>query len=144
MFARARFYPAPIDYPLIHPAGRLARRQGLERIADPDALAEYDRRHRDADGFTVSPFVDYRSADGQWRKYLHRLRGWRALSTASRHPSRLGGLVLQCRDGARPAEVPGREPFPALARCDLPTPARNALRALADRVGLDYFGVDCG
>ena len=42
--------------------------KGLEKSASPDALPTYLQQHGDA-AFYISRFVDYRSADGQFRKY---------------------------------------------------------------------------
>lgn len=42
--------------------------QGLHRLSSHEELAEY-LKTQDADQFYVSPFVNYRSSDGQFRKY---------------------------------------------------------------------------
>jgi glutathione synthase/RimK-type ligase-like ATP-grasp enzyme len=56
------------DFPLIvRPVGSHAGK-GLERIDSFGALPAYLEQHKD-DAFYISRFVDYRNADGQFRKY---------------------------------------------------------------------------
>ena len=142
--ARRPFHPAPVGYPLIiRPAGSHAG-HGLERITDPDALADYDRRHQDPPGFTVSPFIDYRSADGQWRKYRI------VFVDGVPYPLHLGihhdwavwyyNAGMELDPGKRQEENRFLQSLDAV----FPVPALKALRALAERIGLDYFGLDCG
>ena len=141
--ARPLLYPAPVDYPLIiRPTGSHAG-HGLERVADPDGLADYDRRQRDTTGFTVSPFVDYRSADGQWRKFRIVFVG------GVPYPLHLGihhdWAVWYYNAGMEldPRKCQEEDRFLHSLDAVFPTLARSALHALAGRIGLDYFGLDC-
>nr|WP_321984599.1 hypothetical protein [uncultured Lichenicoccus sp.] len=142
--ARLHFHPAPIEYPLIIRPQRSHAGQGLERIADPDALADYDRRHRDPPGFTVSPFIDYRSADGQFRKYRI------VFVDGVPYPLHLGihhdWAVWYYNAGMELDPLKRQEENRFLHALDtvFPAAARHALHALAHRIGLDYFGLDCG
>ena len=56
------------DYPVIVRPLDSHAGHGLEKIDDPAALLAYAQAH-DAAYFYLSPFVDYRSSDGQYRKY---------------------------------------------------------------------------
>ncbi len=58
----------PLEFPVIaRPAGSHAGR-GLARLTQPSEGAAYVNEHR-AHTYYVSPFVDYTSADGYYRKY---------------------------------------------------------------------------
>jgi hypothetical protein len=60
---------APIPFPIIiRPLGSHAG-QKLERLADTAELERYYAQNEGVRWFTVAPFVNYRSADGFWRKY---------------------------------------------------------------------------
>ena len=68
--ARERVVDAvlPFDYPIIiRPVGSHAG-HGLEKIDDDGALRAYIAQ-TDAPEFFLSPFIDYRSVDGFYRKY---------------------------------------------------------------------------
>ncbi|TLU74344.1 ATP-grasp domain-containing protein [Lichenicoccus roseus] len=136
--------PAPIGPPLIiRPIGSHAG-SGLERITGTEALADYDRRHQGLFGFTVSPFIDYRSPDGQWRKFRF------VFVDGTPYPLHLGihhnWAVWYYNAGMEQDAAKGAEEdrFLATPQTVLPARARAALHALGQRVGLDYFGLDCG
>ncbi|MFC7692143.1 hypothetical protein ACFQY5_23770 [Paeniroseomonas aquatica] len=57
-----------LDWPVIIRPEHSHAGQGLARLDGPAALAAYLRR-TEAARCHLAPFVDYRSADGHWRKY---------------------------------------------------------------------------
>jgi hypothetical protein len=66
--ARAELVRAAADFPLLVRPTDAHGGRGLERIADAAALADYAARVPAA-SYDVGGFVDYRSADGFYRKY---------------------------------------------------------------------------
>ena len=115
--------------------------RGLERIDDANALAEYLARHDDR-RFDVTPFIEYVSADGFYRKYRvvlvdgkpypyhlaispHWMVHYIKTPTAS-----VGWMRTEEERFLRePAAV-----FPSWER---------TFTEMADAIGLEYFGVDC-
>ena len=135
---------SPIGFPIIiRPLGSHAG-QGLRRLADAAALDAYRAADRNTPCFTVAPFVDYRSDDGCWRKYRV------IFVDGVAYPLHLAihddwavwyynaGME---RSAAKRAE---ERQFLGDLRAAFPSRAVAALRALSRRVGLDYFGLDCG
>ncbi len=135
--------PAGLAFPLlIRPRGTHAG-QGLARVGDTAELAAYLADDALGDLFYVAPFIDFRSADGQWRKY-------RVIFVDGRpFPFHLAvhddwaiwyynaGMD---RDAAKRAE---EARFLENITASFPPRAMAALTALAERVRLDYFGLDC-
>ncbi len=134
----------PIDFPIIiRPRGSHAGKN-LERVDGPAGLQTYFLRHPDLERFTVAPFIDYRSADGFWRKYrvifvdgvpypLHLAihDDWRVWYYNAR--------MQHCR---RKLEEERR--FLAAIGSNMQAGAIEALGELGRRAELDYFGLDCG
>ncbi len=133
----------PIAFPaIIRPLGSHAG-HGLRRVDDAAELAEYYAAKQGTPSFTVAPFVDYRSADGWWRKYRVIFVDGVAypLHLAIHHDWAVWYYNAQMRTcAARQAEewrfLGDMEGF-------LPGRTVRALGQLAARVGLDYFGLDC-
>jgi hypothetical protein len=115
--------------------------RGLERVDDPASMAAYATRVP-ASIYDVAPFVDYRSADGFYRKYrvmfvdgepypyhlalddswmIHYYRAPMGEHEWMREEER---RFLQAPEGA----IAGWS---------------TTLRAVGAAVGLDYFGIDC-
>lgn len=135
---------SPVAFPIIiRPLGSHAG-QGLCRIADAAELES----HQDADAatpcFTVAPFVDYRSGDGAWRKYRV------IFVDGVAYPLHLAihddWAVWYYNAGMQHCAAKQAEERRFLddLRAAFPEPAATALRRLSERVGLDYFGLDCG
>ncbi len=136
-------FPAGLTFPLlVRPRGSHAG-HGLARVADAAELAAYLAEDSLGDLFYAAPFVDFRSADGHWRKY-------RVIFVDGRpFPFHLAvhddwaiwyynaGMD---RDAGKRAE---EARFLADITASFPPRAMAALAALAERVGLDYFGLDC-
>jgi tetratricopeptide (TPR) repeat protein len=128
--------------PLIVRPARSHAGLGLERVDDAAALDRLLARS-DAALFHATPFHDYRSPDGLYRKYrvifvdgrpmpyhlaVHdHWAVWYYNAAMDRHASR------RAEEAAFLADLAGQVPAPALA----------ALHAMPARVGLDYFGLDC-
>ncbi|MBV8748391.1 MAG: hypothetical protein JO103_01625 [Candidatus Eremiobacteraeota bacterium] len=111
------------------------------RVARPDELRAYLAR-TPGDAFDVTSFVDYRSADGYYRKYRVIIVGGVpfpyhvAISDAWKvhyHSSRMDEHDWMRAEEERFMRDP-RAVFPAW---------ETAFGALAAAVGLDYVGVDC-
>ena len=129
-------------YPLIaRPAGSHAG-NGLAKIDSPSDVERY-LSGRGEDAFFISRYVDYAGTDGQFRKYR--------IVFVDRKPYACHLAV--CDDWKvwyLNANMSGSAPKRAeeerfMTRFDDDFGARHgaALEAIADRVGLDYFAIDC-
>jgi hypothetical protein len=129
---------------LVRPVGSHGGKN-LERLDGPDALLNYlKEQDTDKDEFFLAEFVDYRGSDGLFRKYrvaliegvpflchmaacdqwkIHYVNAGMAESAAKR------------ADEARAMENFDR---------DFARRHRTAFAQLTERIGLDYFGIDCG
>ena len=131
------------DFPIIvRPVGSHAG-GGLERIADAAALAEYLAGQPEIEAFYLAPFIDYRSADGQFRKYRVAFvagEPFLAHLAISQH-----WMVHYLNAGMVEDAAKRMEEAQAMATFDDGFAARHAeaFEALNDRFGLDYYGVDC-
>ena len=123
--------------PLDSHAGR-----GLRKLDDPAAVAAYLQAVT-ANEFYVSPFIDYRSDDGLYRKYRIVLIDGRpyachmALSTK--------WMVHYLNAGMADSAVKRAEEAQWMASFDRNFARRHeqALRAIADRMRLEYLVIDC-
>jgi tetratricopeptide (TPR) repeat protein len=130
-----------VDEPqLVRPADTHGGR-GLERIENATVLAWYAAKYS-AEAYDVTPFVDYRNADGFYRKYRIMYVGGEpypyhlAIDPAwmIHYHSSATALFDWMRDEERLF----------LRRPERVLPCWNdAVRDVADAVGLDYFGIDC-
>ena len=113
------------------------------RLDDPHQLSGY-LATVDAQAFFVAPFVDYRSADGLYRKY-------RIIFVE--------GIAYPCHLAISPrwmvhyynadnAEIAAFRQEEERWLADIfrafDGPRERVLELIASRVGLDYFGIDCG
>lgn len=126
---------------LVRPVGSHAG-HGLARLDDHQALAQY-LSETSATDFFVTPFIDYRSTDGQYRKYRIVLMGGRAYichMAISDH-----WMVHYLNAGMTESAAKRAEEARFMAAFDQEFALRHdaALRAIAARAGLDYIGVDC-
>ena len=131
------------DFPLIvRPVGSHAGK-GLEKIASPDALPAYLQKHGDA-AFYISRFVDYCSADGQFRKYrIALIEGKPYLChMAISQDWMIHYLNAGMGESAakRAEEAAAMENFDA----DFVQRHRAAFELIQNRFGLDYLAMDCG
>ena len=117
--------------------------QGLDKINSPAAMADYLLRMQDSE-FYVACFVDYRSKDGQFRKYrvvLIEGQPYICHLAISEH-----WMIHYLNAGmADSAEKRAEEAY-FMADFDSSFARRHAetLRVIGERAGLDYLGIDCG
>ena len=129
-------------FPLIvRPVGSHAG-QGLTRIDDAAALAAYVEQARLHLAY-VSRFVDYASADGRWRKYRIAFIGGKphlAHMAVGDH-----WMVHYLNAGMAESAEKRAEEAAAMAHFDEDFAARHAeaFAGLHERLGLDYFAIDC-
>jgi hypothetical protein len=131
------------QFPIIaRPIGSHAG-QGLTKLETPAAVLAYLRAQPEPE-FYVARFVDYRGADGLFRKYRIVLidgRPYACHMGVSEH-----WMIHYLNAGMRESAGKRAEEARFMAEFDQDFARRHAraLDALAKRVGLDYFGIDCG
>jgi hypothetical protein len=127
-------------FPIIaRPAGSLA---GEAKLDDPAAVAAYLRERPERE-FSVAPFIDYRGPDGLFRKYRIALIDGRPFAC---HMAISEQWIVHYHDaGMRETAEKRAEEARFVSDFDEDFGRRHAsaLRAVADRVGLDYFAIDC-
>jgi glutathione synthase/RimK-type ligase-like ATP-grasp enzyme len=141
MLAAAPF--APTDFPLlVRPVGTHAG-IGLARIADAGALARHLAVSAPGGEYYVAPFIDYRSADGQYRKYRLALIGGRPflchMAIADQWMLHYANAGMATDPAKRDEERRVMERFDA----DFAHRHRAALAEIDRRIGLDYVTIDC-
>ncbi len=130
------------DFPLIvRPVGSHAG-QGLEKIVTPDALADYLTNHP-GEMFYLSPFVDYSSPDGLYRKLRIAMVDGRPFvghMAISEH-----WMVHYLNAGMAESSRKRAEEATMMATFEIYFAKRHAraFEHLAERIGLDYFAFDC-
>jgi glutathione synthase/RimK-type ligase-like ATP-grasp enzyme len=132
---------AGIAFPLIvRPLDSQAGRD-LAQLASAEALIPYLAQVADAD-FFVSPFIDYRGADGLFRKFRIALIDGAAfachMAVSSHWMIHYVNAGMYDEAAKRAEEAAFMEDFPRFA-------ARHAhaLAAIQQRAGLDYLCIDC-
>lgn len=116
--------------------------RGLERVEDPSALGTYLAGSDDLE-FFVAPFIDYRDADGQYRKYrVAAIRG-RMFPCHMAVSSRW--MVHYVNADMDASEAKRAEEARFLSEFDQGFGARHAaaLQHIDRTLGLDYYGLDC-
>jgi hypothetical protein len=114
----------------------------LERVADAPALQAYLDASAAA-AFYLSPFVDYRDPDGQFRKFRV------VLIDGQPHAAHLGisshWMVHYLNAGMTESAVKRAEEAAFMRDFDTGFGARHAaaLQAVAQRLDLDYLVIDC-
>ena len=135
--------PGDLRFPIIaRPIGSHAG-QGLTKLETPAAVAAYLNENPQP-GFYVARFVDYRSADGMFRKYRVALIDGRPFAShmgVSQH-----WMIHYLNAGMRESAEKRAEEARFMAEFDRDFAQRHAraFAALTERVGLEYFGIDCG
>jgi glutathione synthase/RimK-type ligase-like ATP-grasp enzyme len=131
------------DFPLIvRPVGSHAGK-GLEKIESAAALPAYLQQHGD-DAFYISRFIDYRSADGQFRKYRIALIEGRPYLC---HMAISDNWMIHYLNAGMGESVAKRaEEAAAMENFDQDFALRHraALDLIQSRFGLDYVAMDCG
>jgi hypothetical protein len=133
---------ADLAFPVIvRPRGSHAG-NGLARIDDAAALLRYLDDH--ADGlFFISRFVDYASADGLFRKYRVVFVDGRAYACHMAIAERWDIWYLNAGMMESAAKRLEEETFMRTFDIGFGRRHLSALSTMADRIGLDYFTVDC-
>jgi len=129
-------------FPLIvRPVDSQAGR-GLARLEGPDGIAEYLEDNA-REEFFLSNFIDYAGQDGLFRKYRIVFIAGRAYACHMAIGEEWKMWYLNAGMDVSIAKRAEEERF--MARFDEDFAARHAraLSAIAARVGLDYFGIDC-
>jgi hypothetical protein len=135
--------PDDIAFPIIaRPTGSHAG-QGLTKLETSGSIGAYLREHPEPT-FYVARFVDYRSADGMFRKYRVALVEGRPFAShmgVSQH-----WMIHYLNAGMRESAPKRAEEARWMAEFDQDFARRHAraFEALNERVGLEYFGIDCG
>ncbi|MBI5918874.1 MAG: RimK family alpha-L-glutamate ligase [Nitrosomonadales bacterium] len=130
------------DFPIIvRPVGSHAGK-GLDKIGSPAELAAYLQGMAQSD-FFISPFVDYRSADGLYRKYRLVLIGGRAYGAhmgISEH-----WMIHYVNAGMADSAEKRAEEAAFFADFDQHFAPRHqrAIAELNARFKLDYLVIDC-
>ena len=133
-----------LTFPLIvRPLGSHAGKQ-LEKIADPSELRAYlSATAATTAEFYLAPFIDYRSADGQFWKYRVMFIGGEPFLchlAISDH-----WMIHYVNAGMAQSPAKRAEEARAMEEFDQAFALRHAaaFRELNRRTGLDYFGIDC-
>lgn len=128
-------------FPLIvRPIGSHAG-EGLEKIDDPGMLLVYLLERSEAE-FFLSPFIDYRGADGMFRK--QRIAFIDGKPYASHAATSAHWMVHYVNASMRhfPERRAEEAAFMAGFDNDFAVRHADAFEALSERIGLDYFAID--
>lgn len=126
-----------IARPIDSHAGR-----GLRKLGDAAALQAY-LAERSEKGFYLSRYVDYRSPDGLFRKYRIVFIDGHAYACHMAIADQWMIYYLNAGMAESAAKKAEEERFMTAFGSEFARRHRHALAALADRIGLDYFGIDC-
>ncbi|MDB5454480.1 MAG: hypothetical protein JWP92_65 [Caulobacter sp.] len=115
---------------------------GLEKLDDAAAVGAYLAGHADPD-FYLAPFVDYRAADGLFRK--QRIAFIDGQPFACHFATSEHWMVHYLSAGMteRPERRAEEAAWMATFDADFAARHADAFKALHKGVGLDYFGIDC-
>ena len=144
MADRARLQSGEVNlgFPLIaRPAGSHAG-HGLERIDAASACASYAQRNP-SDQYFLSPFVDYSSADGYFRKYRIVFVDGVAYPV---HEAISQNWMIHYYNAQMSDHAWMRDEEAAFLkdlRAVFDGPRSTALDTIAQHVALEYFGIDC-
>ena len=116
---------------------------GLVKIDEPGGIAEYLCAMPEGE-FHISRFVDYRSADGLFRKYRVVLIGGRPFAGHMGISEHWMIHYLNAGMGESTGKRAEEERFMRTFDEDFALRHAAAFGAIADRVGLDYLVIDCG
>jgi hypothetical protein len=126
---------------IVRPFGSQAGK-GLARIDHADAIAAY-LQERPEQSFSMSRFIDYRSADGQYRKYRIVFIDGKPfichLAIAAHWIVHYQTAGMEQSADKRAEEASCMQDF----ETDFCRRHGPALLALAGRIGLDYLVIDC-
>lgn len=115
---------------------------GLAKINDISAMATY-LENRWEQEFFISRFVDYANEDGLFRKYRVVFVDGRPYACHMAIADRWDIWYLNAGMSESPAKRLEEETFMRTFDTAFARRHRTALAAMADRIGLDYFTIDC-
>lgn len=131
------------SYPVIvRPVGSHAG-HGLEKLDSADAIRAY-LQTSPSEEFYIARFVDYRSKDGQFRKYRIMLIEGRPFIC---HMAISTNWMIHYLNAGMADSAEKRAEEAALMSAfdnDFALRHKDAFRAITERIGLDYVGIDCG
>ena len=142
LLAGARFdgYEA---FPLIaRPVGSHAGR-GLMKLDSGRSVDNYLAAQPDAE-FFISPFVDFRSADGQFRKYRVVWVDGRPYPCHMAIADQWKVWYYNAEMDASPYKRVEEKQFMSAFDTGFAHSHANALASMAERFSLEYVGIDCG
>lgn len=131
------------DWPLVVRPVDSHAGQGLQRVDSPQGMREYLRSCPLTERFYLSSFIDYRSADGLYRKYrvvLIEGRPQLCHLAVSSH-----WMIHYLNAGMSEHAARRDEEAQAMTSFDDGFARRHAaaLQAITERLALDYVGLDC-
>jgi hypothetical protein len=133
---------AGLSFPLIvRPRGSHAGR-GLVKIDNPAAMERY-LGERDEEEFFTSRFVDYSGSDGLFRKYRIVVIDGRPYACHLAIADRWDIWYINAGMSSSPSKRLEEETFMQTFDTGFAERHRTALSGMIDRIGLDYFTVDC-
>jgi hypothetical protein len=133
---------AELKFPIIaRPRGSHAG-VGLAKLDDPPALARY-LAERPEQEFFVSRFVDYANEDGLFRKYRVVFVGGRPYACHMAIAARWDIWYLNAGMSDNAAKRLEEETFMRTFDIGFARRHATALAGMAERIGLDYFTIDC-
>jgi hypothetical protein len=131
------------DFPIIaRPADSHAGR-GLAKLETAQALSDYLDEWQDED-FYIAPFVDYRGADGLFRKYRIAFIGGRPFACHMAISDHWMIHYLNAGMTENAAKRAEEARFMETFDDDFAVRHHSALEAIAQRAGLEYLPIDCG
>lgn len=134
--------PEGVRLPIVvRPVGSHAGR-GLDRLEDAAGIAAYLTAHGDP-AFFLMRFVDYAGSDGLFRKYRVVFVDGRPFACHMAIADQWKIWYLNADMFASPAKRAEEARFMQAFDEEFGWRHRRALRAAADRLGLDYFSIDC-
>ena len=131
------------SFPLIVRPVDSQQGSGLRRLDRPDGVADY-LLTRPENAFYVAPYVEYAGADGQYRKYRIVLIARRPYAC---HMAISDHWVVHYMSAGMEESAAKRaeeERFFAGFEDQFARRHRAALSAIAERLELEYVGIDCG
>ena len=116
--------------------------RGLQKLEDRAALTRY-LAERGERAFQISPFVDYRSSDGLFRKYRIAFIAGKPYACHMAIADQWMLYYLNAGMAESATKKSEEERFMTGFEHEFARRHRAALAGIAERVGLDYFGIDC-
>jgi hypothetical protein len=115
---------------------------GLQKLDDAAALTRY-LAERSERGFYISPYVDYRSPDGLFRKYRIVFISGKPYACHMAIANQWMIYYLNAGMAESAAKKAEEERFMTGFDHEFARRHHAALAGLAERINLDYFGIDC-